>query len=385
MIHNNLIYLDYNATTPCDPRVVEKMLPYYNEIYGNPSNGFHRQGRLAAQAVITTREQISNLISADPHEIVFTSGATESNNLAIFGLAHQNKNNPRKRIISSQIEHKAVLNPLVKLSEEGFEIILLDVNDQGVISIDQAKSLINDQTLLVSIHIANNEIGVIQPIHDLAEIAHNHGALVHTDAAQAVGKIAVTCNDLGFDMLSMSAHKLYGPKGVGALYIRGGFRNIPLEPIFFGGGQENGLRPGTTNVPAIVGFGEACILAKESVIEEANRIGYLRDLFETCLLKEIPSLTINCKKASRLPNTSSLTFQGIDADALLFNLPDVMMGTGSACTSGTVEPSHVLQAIGLSRENARSTIRASLGRYTTDADILNACGLIHAAVSKLNS
>ena len=368
------IYLDYNATTPCDPRVVEKMLPYFSEIYGNPSNGFHRQGRLAAQAVITAREQVSSLIGAEPHEIVFTSGATESNNQAILGLAHLHKNNPknnpRKRIVSSKIEHKAILNPLKKLSDEGFEIILLDVDSQGVVSVEQAKEFIDEKTLLVSIHLANNEIGTIQPIQAITEIAHHHGALVHSDAAQAVGKIPVDVQELGVDLLSMSAHKLYGPKGIGALYIRNGIRGVPMEPLLYGGGQEKGFRSGTTNVPGIVGFGEAARISKEVLTEEMIRISSLRDRLEELLLHDIPDLIINANKAKRLPNTSSLTFPGVDADALLLNLPDVMMGTGSACTSGAIEPSHVLQAIGLSREVASCTVRVSLGRFTNDFDIL---------------
>ena len=377
------IYLDYNATTPCDPRVVEKMLPYFSEIYGNPSNGYHRQGRLSAQAVSKAREQVANLIGAEPHEVIFTSGATESNNQAILGLARLHKTNPRKRIVTSKIEHKAVLNPFKKLSEEGFEIILLDVDSQGVVSIDQAKEYIDEKTLLVSIHLANNEIGTIQPVQEIVEIAHQHGALVHTDAAQAVGKIPVDVQGLGVDMLSMSAHKLYGPKGIGALYIRNGIRSVPMEPLLYGGGQENGFRSGTTNVPGIVGFGEAARISMEVLTEEMIRISSLRDRLEELLLHGIPNLIINAQKAKRLPNTSSLTFPGVEADALLLNLPDVMMGTGSACNAGAVEPSHVLQAIGLRREVASCTVRASLGRFVNDKDILKASDTITKVYANL--
>lgn len=379
------IYLDYNATTPVDPRVAEKMFPYFSEIFGNPSNGFHRQGRLAAQAVITAREQVSSMIGAEPHEIVFTSGATESNNQAILGLAHLHINNARKRIVTSKIEHKAILNPLKKLSEEGFEIISLDVDSQGVVSIEQATQFIDEKTLLVSVHLANNEIGTIQPVQAIAEIAHKYGVLVHSDAAQAVGKIPVNVQELGVDLLSMSAHKLYGPKGIGALFIRNGIRGIPMEPLLYGGGQENGFRSGTTNVSGIVGFGEAARISKGVLTEEMIRISTLRDHLEEQLSNEIPNLIINAQKAQRLPNTSSLIFLGVEADALLFNLPDVMLGTGSACTSGTIEPSHVLQAIGISREDASAMIRVSLGRYTSESDIRQACNSLVEAVFRLMS
>lgn len=370
------IYLDYNATTPCDPLVVEKMLPFFNQVYGNPSNSLHRQGRMAAKAVDEARQQIANLIEAQPGEIYFTSGATESNNLVIFGVATLMPRNNRRRIVTCQIEHKAVLLPCKKLEQVGFEVIFLPVDSQGRVLLEDAVLAINDETLLVTIQAANNEIGTIEPIAAIAKIAHQHGAFVHTDAAQLIGKLPVSVDSLDIDLLSMSAHKLYGPKGIGALYIRGGARSIPIDPLIVGGGQEGGLRSGTTNVPAIVGFGEACRITKGLVEGEATRIAGLRDQLEQALAKEIPYLRINGKNAHRLPNTSSLTFPGVDADALLLNLPEVMMGTGSACTSGAIEPSHVLQAIGLSRDEASSTIRASLGRYTTEDEIQYAATII---------
>jgi len=384
MIQNAAIYLDYNATTPCDPLVVEKMRPYFSEIYGNPSNSLHRQGRKAAKAVDEARDQVAELISADPKEIYFTSGATESNNLAIFGIARLSQKNDRRCIVTCQVEHKAVLLPCKKLEHEGFEIVFLPVDSGGRVHLKDAISAIDDKTLLVSIQAANNEIGTLQPIAEISDIAHKHGAWIHTDAAQAVGKIPVDVDDLGVDLLSMSAHKLYGPKGIGALYIRGGTRNIPIEPLILGGGQESGLRSGTTNVPAIVGFGEACRIVSKKQPEEGIRIAGLRAQLELALMENISSLRINGDRVQRLPNTSSLTFPGVDADALLLNLPDVMMGTGSACTSGAIEPSHVLQAIGLNRDDASSTIRASLGRYTTDIDIQRACLLIGEALKTLS-
>jgi len=368
----NEVYLDNNATTPCDPRVVEKMLPFFSEIYGNPSNGYHIQGRKSSKVVENAREQIAILIGAKSTEIIFTSGASESNNLAIFGVARKKNNSTRNRIVSSKIEHKAVLIPCKELEGQGFNVILLPVNSQGQVEINQAKKEINDQTLIVSIQQANNEIGTIQAISEISEIAHQFGALIHCDAAQAIGKIPVNVDDLGVDMLSISAHKLYGPKGVGALYIRGGLRNIPLEPIIYGGGQENGIRSGTTNVPGIVGFGEAARICSDDNIVEMKGIYNLRNELEENLKQQIPGLVINAESVLRLPNTSSMIFPNTDADALLLNMPDIMMGTGSACNSGTIEPSHVLQAIGISRISAHRTVRASLGRFTTGEQISKA-------------
>ncbi|GIV67864.1 cysteine desulfurase family protein [Caldilinea sp.] len=374
----NAIYLDYNATTPCDPRVVEKMLPFFAEWYGNPATGLHLQGRKAARAVNEAREHVAALINCRPGELIFTAGATESNNLSILGLGRAHRHGERKRIVTSAIEHKAVLLPYQKLQEEGYELIVLPVDPQGRVSVDEAEAAINDQTLLVSVQAANNEVGALQPIAEIAKIAHAHGAIVHCDAAQAVGKIPVdlAAEAWQVDLLSISAHKLYGPKGVGALYVRSGPRTLILEPLQYGGGQERGLRPGTTNVPGIVGFGEACRICSIELAQESIRIANLRDRFEQALLAGIPGLKINAREALRLPNTSSLTFPDIDADALLLNLPEVMMGTGAACSSGALEPSHVLTAMGLSRAEARSTVRVSLGRFTTLADVERACSLI---------
>lgn len=383
----NAIYLDYNATTPCDPRVVEKMLPFFSEWYGNPATGLHLQGRRAARAVDEAREQIAALINCRPGEVIFTGGATESNNLAILGLGRAHRHGGRTRIVTSAVEHKAVLLPCQRLQEEGYELIALPVDRQGRVSIEEAESAINDQTLLVSVQAANNEVGTLQPIARIAEIAHKHGAIVHSDAAQAVGKIPVSLAAEAWqvDLLSISAHKLYGPKGVGALYVRNGPNVHPIEPLQYGGGQEHGLRSGTTNVPGIVGFGEACRICTAELEQEGARIASLRDQFEQALLTGIPGLKINAREAPRLPNTSSLTFPGIDADALLLNLPEVMMGTGSACSSGALEPSHVLLAMGLSRSEARSTVRASLGRFTSRDRAKQAHTLILAVAAVLRT
>jgi cysteine desulfurase len=379
------IYLDYNATTPCDPRVVKKMLPFFTETFGNPSNGLHIQGRNSSKAIEFARDQVANLIDARGGEIVFTSGATESDNLAILGIARINKDSARKKIVTSAIEHKAVLLACKKLKEEGFELEILPVDSDGRVSLDQARQVIDKSTLLVTIHGANNEIGTIQPVQQLADLAHKNGALFHCDGAQAVGKIPVSVNEWDVDLLSISAHKLYGPKGVGALYIRGGIPAIPLESIWYGGGQEGGLRSGTMNVPGIVGFGEASAISMKELLTESKKISYLRDQLEQKLIKGITSLIINARKADRLPNTTSLTFPGLDADALILNANQIMIGTGSACTSGAIEPSHVLTAIGLSRELAASTIRVSLGRFTSDEDIIQANTSLHNAWKNLSN
>lgn len=379
------IYLDYNATTPCDARVVEKMLPYFSEIYGNPSNGLHQQGRISSQAIEMAREKVADLIQAHPSEIIFTSGATESDNLAILGFARMNKNATRRKIVTSSIEHKAVLLACEKLLSEGFELEVLPVNEHGMVSLEAAEQAINEKTLLVTIHAANNEIGTIQSIKQISQLAHLCGAMFHSDAAQAVGKMHVNVDDWGVDLMSISAHKLYGPKGVGVLYIRNGINALPLESIWFGGGQESGLRSGTMNVPSIVGFGEAAHIAKYEMENDITRIGHLRELLESQLVAQIPSLIINGCNAPRLPNTSSQTFPGVDADALIFNSPQIMVGTGSACTSGAIEPSHVLSAIGLNRDLAASTIRLSLGRYTSEKDVVQTTQILTTAWKSLTS
>ena len=375
----NPIYLDYNATTPCDPRVTEKMLPYFSEIYGNPSNGYHIQGRNSAKAVDNARNQIADLVGVDAHEIVFTSGATESNNLAILGLARRHQGEKRNRIVTSKVEHKAVLMPCKKLEEYGFEAIFLPVDKYGRVSVEDARQVIDENTLLVTIQGANNEVGTLQPINELAEITHANGALFHCDGAQMVGKVTVDMDDLGVDLFSISAHKLYGPKGVGALYMRGGQNAISLEPVWYGGGQENGLRSGTTNVPAIVGFGEASLIVSNELGAEHLRLKEIRDYFEARLREQVSLMHINGFGAERLPNTSSLTIPSIDADALILNAPEIMIGTGSACTSGAIEPSHVLTAMGLSRDNASSTIRISMGDFTSQEDIATAVNSICTA------
>lgn len=370
-----MIYLDYHATTPCDPRVVQAMIPFFFEDFGNPSSSIHRIGRAAEKAVLKARENVASLISAEPKEVIFTSGSTESNNLALFGLANGNTT-ARRRIVTTCIEHKAILEPCKELQKRGYEIVFLPLSREGVVDLDQARSLINEQTLLVSVQLASNEIGTIQPLAEIAEIAHEKGAFVHTDAAQAVGKIPVDVQQLDVDLLSISSHKLYGPKGVGALFIRGSSYALPIKPLFLGGGQENGLRPGTLNVPGIVGFGEACRLCQIELPEEAKRLRSMRDLFESQLKKAIPTARLNGALNQRLPNNSNITFCGIEAEALIANMPQLAISTGSACTSGALEPSHVLIGIGMSREEAYQTIRIGVGRFTTKDDIEQALAIM---------
>ncbi len=377
-----MIYLDYHATTPCDDRVIKAMVPYFREAFGNPSSSMHQAGRQAAEAVVEARAEVANLIGAQPGEIVFTAGATESNNLALLGLA-RGSTGARRRIITTKIEHKSVLSPCRELQKDGFEIIVLPVDQEGQFDFDIARREITADTLLLSVQAANNEIGTIQCIAELAALAHEQGAFVHSDAAQAVGKIPVDVEEWDVDLLSVSAHKLYGPKGVGALYVRGGSYALPIAPLMFGGGQEHELRPGTLNVPSIVGFGEACRLCSELRLEEARRISVLRDRLEAKLLENVSNLRRNGAIDNRLPGNCSVTFPGIDAEALIANVPELALSTGSACTSGALEPSHVLMAIGLSREEAYSTIRIGLGRFTTEDEIERAGVAVIAACERL--
>ncbi len=377
-----MIYLDYHATTPCDPRVVEAMLPYFTEQFANPSSATHRAGKTAAKAVEQARRQVAELIGAEPKEIIFTSGATESNNLAILGLA-RHPNNKRRKIVTMAIEHKAVLAPGKHLEKLGFELVVLPVDAVGRVNQAAAREAIDEDTVLVSIQAANNEIGTIQDIPFFAHLAHEHGAYFHTDAAQAVGKIPVDVGEWDVDLLSISAHKLYGPKGVGALFVRGGPYTLPLEPLVYGGGQESDVRPGTMNVPGIVGLGAACALCQAEMADESLRIASLRNQLEELLLAQIPKPQRNGDLEHRLPGNSSLTFPGVDAEALIANVPDLSLSAGSACTSGAPAPSHVLLAIGLSRQEAQQTVRVGLGRYTTGEEITMTSQLIENAVKRI--
>lgn len=379
-----LIYLDNHATTPCDSAVVQAMLPYFERAYANPSSTAHGAGRVASEAVNEAREQVAALVGTQAGELIFTSGATESNNIAILGLAWGNESS-RSRIVTTTIEHKAVLGPCEELSRQGMDVVVLPVDEEGRVDLKAAEDAINENTLLVSVQAANNEIGTIQPVAEVARLARDKGALVHCDAAQAVGKLPVDVEELDVDLMSFSAHKLYGPKGVGALYVRGGPYSMPLKPLVVGGGQERQLRPGTLNVPGIVGFGTACELCQHLMSDEAVRIARLRDRLENGLLAHVGDARRNGALDNRLPSNSSLTFPGIDAEALIANVPDLAISTGSACNSGALEPSHVLLAIGHTREEADSTIRIGVGRFNDEEEIAKAAGDILRALDRLSA
>ncbi len=379
-----MIYLDNHATTPCDPGVVQAMLPYFEQTYANPSSTAHEAGRKASDAVAGAREQVANLIGAQPGELFFTSGATESNNIAILGLAC-GSGSGRKRIVTTAVEHKAILEPCEELAKQGMDVVVLPVDSEGRVNLDAAEEAIDENTLLVSVQAANNEIGMIQPVAEIARLAHEKGAMIHCDAAQAVGRLPVDVDDWDVDLMSISAHKLYGPKGVGALYVRGGPYSMPLKPLVIGGGQERQLRAGTLNVPGIMGFGKACELCLRLMPDEAKRISALRDQLESKILARVKSGWRNGASNERLPGNSSLTFPGIDAEALIVNTPDLAISTGSACTSGAPEPSHVLVAIGRTREEADSTVRIGVGRFNNDQEIAKASDYILQALDRLSA
>ena len=375
---NILIYCDYNATTPCAPEVVKAMHQYWSEDFGNPSSA-HLAGRIAARAVSNARLQVAELVNCCPGEIYFTSGATESNNLVFLGLLLSPSQN-KKRIVISLIEHKSVLEPSLFLEKRGFEVVFLPVSNDGVIDIDKAKKLITADTALVSVQAANNEIGTLQPIKEICSYAHDNGAVFHTDAAQAFGKTDLNFADIGCDLASISSHKIYGPKGIGALFINGGIRQWRWSFPLHGGAHESGLRPGTLNTPAIVGFEVASLLATRNLPSENLFINNLRTYLEKRILERFPNCVIHARKAKRLPGTISVAFPGVPADMLIDNLSSLCVGKGSACSSGTISRSHVLLAIGCEPEVADETIRISLGRYSTIEEMDQIAQMISSAV-----
>lgn len=358
------------------------MLPFFSQVFANPGSSTHTAGREAAVAVKQSREKVAGLIGASPAELIFTGSATESNNLALLGVA-QSAQSGRRTVLTMSVEHKSVLEPLGELQRRGFNVQVLPVDSHGRLDMDAYTAALSEETLLVSVQGANNEIGTIQDIARVSELARAYGALIHCDAVQAVGRIPVNVDQWDVDLLSLSAHKLYGPKGAAALYIRGGPGALPICPLMYGGGQEYSLRPGTLNVPAIVGFGEACAISAEVLDGEATRIQELRDYLEEILLSEIRELRRNGDLSARLPGNSSLTFKYVDADALIANLPELGLTTGSACTSGTVEPSYVLLAIGLRREEAHRTLRLGIGRFTTEREMDIAADLLVTAYHRI--
>jgi len=351
-----LIYLDNAASTKIHNDVLEDMMPYLKEHYGNPSS-IHRYGRLARKAIEKARKQIAYLINADPSEILLTSGGTESNNTALYGIA---KKNPRSRIITSSIEHDAILEPCKKLEKEGFDIIYLPVNNYGLVDPLILNDNLTENTSLVSIMFGNNEVGTVEPISDFVKICKEQNIPFHTDAVQAIGKIPIDVKELGIDLLSISSHKINGPKGIGALYIRKG---ISIDPVILGGGQENGLRSGTENVANIVGFGKACELSRINLLENISRMKELRDYISNKIIQEIPKVILNGHPESRLPNNIHFTFLGVNGEDLLIKLDEheIAASTGSACSVQIQKASHVLQAMGFSHEQITGSLRLTLG------------------------
>lgn len=362
------VYLDYHATTPVDPKVLELMLPYFSERFGNAASRQHAYGWQARDAVERARAQVAAVINAAPSEIVFTSGATESNNLAIKGVACALKGR-RDHVVTVTTEHKSVLDSCATLEREGFAVTRLPVDREGFIDLDLLRASITDRTVLVSVMAANNEIGVLQPLGDIGTIAHERGALLHTDAAQAFGKVPLDVAAAGVDLLSLTAHKCYGPKGTGALYLRRQRPKLPIECQIDGGGHENGLRSGTLNVPGIVGLGACAEIAGQALPDESRRLSWLRDRLLFGLRAAISGVTVNGGLDQRLPHNLHVSFEGVEGESLLMALGDLAVSTGSACSSGSHAPSHVLEAIGATGDRAGASIRFGLGRWTTDAEI----------------
>ncbi|MEI2562428.1 IscS subfamily cysteine desulfurase [Vibrio metoecus] len=376
------IYLDYSATCPVDPRVAEKMVQCMtmDGIFGNPASRSHRYGWQAEEAVDTAREQIAELLNADPREIVFTSGATESDNLAIKGIAHF-YNKQGKHLITSKTEHKAVLDTMRQLEREGFEVTYLDPESNGLIDLAKLEAAMRDDTILVSIMHVNNEIGVIQDIAAIGELCRSRKVVFHVDAAQSAGKVAIDVQELKVDLISLSAHKIYGPKGIGALYVRRKPR-IRLEAQMHGGGHERGFRSGTLPTHQIVGMGEAFRIAKEEMQKDYDHALALRERL-LAGIKDMEAVTINGDLEQRVPHNLNVSFAFVEGESLLMALKDLAVSSGSACTSASLEPSYVLRALGLNDELAHSSIRFSFGRFTTEAEIDYAIELIRVAVDKL--
>jgi cysteine desulfurase len=363
------VYLDFHATTPVDPRVLEAMLPFFTEQFGNAASRQHAYGWDAQKAVDAARSKVAALINASPSEIVFTSGASESNNLAIKGIVRSRRDRG-DHIITVSTEHKSVLDSCKSLEKEGCRITRLGVDAEGFINLDELRAAITDRTILISVMAANNEIGVLQPLADIGAIAQGRGVVFHTDAAQAAGKVPVDVQASGIDLLSLTAHKCYGPKGSGALYVRRRKPRLELQCQIDGGGHENGFRSGTLNVPGIVGLGRAMELCREEMATESARLSSMRDRLFQGLTQDLGGVRLNGPAgARRLPHNLHVSFEDIEGEALLMALGDLAVSTGSACSSGSQAPSHVLQAIGAVRDRAGASIRFGLGRSTTDSDI----------------
>ena len=376
------IYLDHNATTPCDPRVVDEMIPYFTNHFGNSASRNHPFGWQAEEAVDYAREQVAKLIGADPKEIIFTSGATEGDNLAIKGVfdMYASKGN---HIITATTEHKAVLDTCKHIEKAGGEVTYLEVNAEGLIDLEELEAAIKPTTILIAIMYANNEIGTIQPVKEISKIAKKRGVLFFTDGTQAVGKIPVDVNKDGIDLMAFSAHKMYGPKGVGALYVRRKNPRVKVTAQMDGGGHERGMRSGTLNVAGIVGFGKACEIALQEMQTETERVSKLRDKLENALLK-LEEAYVNGSREHRLPHVSNISFKYVEGEGLMMGFnKDIAVSSGSACTSASLEPSYVLKALGLGDDLAHSSLRFGLGRFTTEEQIDYTIEQVSKTVNKL--
>lgn len=382
--NNETIYLDYHATTPCDPRVVEELGACYRYIFGNPSSP-HSVGKKAKDAVEEARTKVASAAGCRPGEIYFTRGATEANNIAIRGIAKGSRDQNRKSVVVSAIEHKSVLKAAKSTEEWGYEVKVAPVTENGRVDLKALEEIVGADTLLVSIQGANNEVGTVQPLSQIGAIAKEEEAYFHCDATQLLGRYGITPEKWGVDLLSLSAHKAYGPKGAGALYVSGGYTSMPVVPLFYGGGQEEGLVPGTESTPEIVGFGKACTIIDNCLSEEAKVLQSLRDRFEDLIKGYLDKIEILGESEERLPSTSNIWLHDTEAEAVVARLSDVAISTGSACESGAPEPSHVLQAMGLTREEAYGCIRLCVGRFTEREDVEIAAQRIAQEIKRVRS
>lgn len=382
------IYLDHAATTPCDPRVVEAMLPYFTQKFGNPGSRNHRFGWEAEEGCDIARQQAAELIGADEKEIIFTSGSTESNNIAIKGAAYMYERSPagsanRGHIVTCSIEHKAVLDPCKRLQKEGFDVTFIEPPADGIITADMVKAAMRDDTILVSIMWANNEIGTINEIPQIGQLCHDRGVIFHTDATQWAGKMPTNVEKDNIDLLSWSSHKIYGPKGVGALYVRRRKPRVRLQALVDGGGQERGFRPGTLNVTGIVGFGKACEIARMEMDKDAVRLLEMRRWLEREITSRLDVCAVNGHAEKRLPHLSNISFGFVEGESMMMAIKEIACSSGSACTSASLEPSYVLKGLGVGDELAHSSLRLSMGRWTTQAEIEYAVDRIVHNVKKL--
>lgn len=362
------IYLDNHSTTPCDPRVLETMLPYFTEKFGNAASRNHSFGWEVEEAVEVARKQIAHLIHADAKEIIFTSGATESDNLALQGVVEMYREKG-DHVITSATEHRAVIDTAKYLEKKGFKVTFLPVDKTGMVSPDDVRNAIMDKTILISVMLANNEIGTINPVAAIGRIAKEKGVLFHCDASQGVGKIPVNVQEMGIDLMSFTAHKIYGPKGIGALYVRRKAPRVRLEPMMYGGGHERGMRSGTLAVPLIVGFGKACELCEQEMPTESVRMAKMRDRLQEGIMSGMDEVYLNGHPTERLPNNLNISFAYVEGEALLMGVKEIALSSGSACTSATLEPSYVLRALGVGSDLAHSSIRFGLGRFNTEEEV----------------